>query len=247
MPETTPEAEPLDAEAAYQDSRSVPLSEAWRLLDPAPAPQDRMEAVKSHLLTATLAVVAMLYPPRPDDKPMLLSWELVRLALEHPTVDLSLPADELTTGNTRRGGLQFIMCRAILAVHVASAQPAPGEAKTVTFVEVVEGMAGAMAALETLPERIDAARDRFRGDEFPPVDEKRLIEVLAAMFIDKPEWERAGDERLGYAVASLDSRFRPNRGPRKRGRWNKTTLEQRIKDTRPDAKKLAAYRRQGNS
>ena len=244
MPETTPEAEPLDAEAAYQDSRSVPLSEAWRLLDPAPAPQDRMEAVKSHLLTATLAVIAMPYPPRPDDKPMLLRWQLVQRALEHPTVDLSLPADELATGNTRRGGLQFIMCRAILAVHVASAQPAPGEAKTVTF---VEGLARVMAALETLPERIDAARDRFRGDEFPPVDAKRLIEVLAAMFIDKPEWERAGDERLGYAVASLDSRFRPNRGPRKRGRWNKTTLEQRIKDARPEAKKLAANRRQGNS
>lgn len=185
-------------------------------------PQDRMEAVKAHLRAATLAVLAMPYPPPPGDKPVRVPGEVVRRALDHVTVDLSLPSDELETGNPRRGGLQFVMCRAILTVHVAG------------------------VALETLPERIDVARDRLRRDEIPPATQPRLCHVLAEVFVEDPAWEKAGDERLGCLVAARDPRFRHHHGPRKAGRWSKTTLAQRIKELRPEAKKWADWRRQSD-
>ncbi len=250
-----PETAPVDAEAAYEDARSVPLSEAWRLLDPAPVPQDRMEAVKAHLRAATLAVLAMPYPPRPGDKPLLLSWELVQRALDHPSVDLSLPSDELVTGNSRHGGLHFILCRAIRSEHMASVQPVPGENEPVSrsedLVSLAEGLGRVIAMTETfqenLNEAVNAARDEFRaksGPEIPPADLTRLCEVLVTMFVEDPAWEKAGNESLGYNVASRDPRFRHNHGAPRAGRWNKATLEQRIKEIRPEAKYLAESRRQ---
>ncbi len=245
-----PETAPVDAEAAYEDARSVPLSEAWRLLDPAPVPQDRMEAVKAHLRVATLAVLAMPYPPRRGDKPALLPWELVQRALDHPTVDLSLPADELVTGNSRRGGLHFILCRAIRSEHMASVQPVPGENEPVSL---AEGLGRYIAMTETFHENVNAAanaaRDEFRaesGPEVPPATLPWLKVALIDLFLEDEAWEKAGVESLSHAVADWDPRFRHHHGSRKRGRWKKSVLEQRIRDVIVEARDLAAERRSGD-
>ena len=238
------EAEPLDAAAAYHDSRSVPISEAWMLIEPAPVPQDRMKAVKSHFHDATLAVLAMPHPPRLGDVPTLLPWELVQRALDYPGVDLLLPTDEFVTGSGRRGGFHFIQCRAILSEHVASVQPAPGENEPVTL----DGFARFFAALQTLPEMINAAKDELRaesGPETPPATIDVLEDILADLFVEDQAWEKAGDDRLSDAVISRDRRFRHHYGPPKHGCWSEGYLKQRIKDTRAEAKKDASYRRSG--
>lgn len=242
MPETLPEAAPVDAEAAYEDPRSAPLSEAWKLIEPAPAPQERVEAIKAHLGDATLALLALPYPPRLGDKPLHLSSELLRLALEHPTVDLSLAADELVTGDSRRGELHFIQCRVIRSEHVASVQPGPGENEPVTL----DDFARFFAALETLPEKINAIKDELRADETPPATIPRLKMALVDLFMEDEAWESADAESLGHAVADRDPRFHYHYGPKKHGRWKKKSLEQRIRELIVEAKNLAAEQRAGD-
>ena len=67
----------------------------------------------------------------------------------------------------------------------------------------------------------------------------RLVEVLTALFTEDPAWAIAGDARLAEMVASRDPRFRPHHGPAKHGRWAASTLRQKIKECRAEAKALA--------
>lgn len=242
MPEIKPEPEPVDATAAYQDPRSVPLSEAWKLLDPATAPQDRLEAVKSHLHDATLVLLALPHPPRPGDRALRLSSELVRRALDHPTVDLLLASDELITGASRRGGLAFILCRAIRSEHVASAQPVPENEP----VGLVEGLARFAVMIETLPQNIKKFKAKARaefGPELPPVSRDALLKTLTDLFVDEPALEKAGAERLSELIPDLDPRFQHQHGQKKHGRWKKKVLKHRIREVIVEARDLAAERR----
>ena len=88
--------------------------------------------------------------------------------------------------------------------------------------------ATALAAVEPEPEV-----------EVPPATLARLVEVLAALFVEDGAWEKAGDRRLAELVIARDRRFEPHDGPAQRGRWSAGTLRQRIKEVRAEAKAMA--------
>lgn len=246
MSETTPETEPIDAEAAYQDPRSVPLSEAWTLIDPGLAHQDRLPATKAHLRDQTLAIFAFPWPPRLGDKPAWVPGDLVLRALDHPCIDLALPADELMTGNSRHGGLEFIRCRTIrvesLSVGQAAAvpidEPLAGKG-TITLEDLFRGL----HKLAILPERWRKTRDEFLvefGPEPGPANEERLKDVLVELFLENETLETAPVENLAEFVVERDFAFWPNRGRRKHGRWREETLHHRISLLVVEAREAAA-------
>ena len=93
-----------------------------------------------------------------------------------------------------------------------------------TFLECRVIQAGALAAAEPEPE------------PEAPATLPALIKVLVALFHEDSAWSGASTSDLAALVAARDSRFRPHAGPAKHGRWGASTLRQRIKDVRAEAK-----------
>ena len=73
----------------------------------------------------------------------------------------------------------------------------------------------------------------------PPATLGALVEALVELFAEDSAWAIAGDARLAEMVAARDARFRPHHGPAKHGRWAASTLRQRIKECRAEAKAQA--------
>lgn len=249
MSENATESGPIEADRVYSDARTAPLSQAWTLIDSALAPRDRSATVKRALRNGTLMIIGYRSPRRWGDKPVLLSPDLLRLATNQPNVDLAIVSDELSTGNPRRGGFEFILCRVIRADEFAAGPSLPAavdedsdERTPIDF----KVLAALPHVLRQLAERWTEAREwavAEYGPEPPPANRDRLRELLIQKYVEDAACEKLTTDELLWLVPKWDRAFRPNDGRRKIGRWGVTMLRQEIKNVRPEAKKEAAERR----
>jgi hypothetical protein len=231
----------VDLEAAHE--AAVSLRDAWQVIDPGLAYQERTPAIVRELRAGAFAVIGKPYPPRLGDKPVLLTVELLRRALAHPTVELAIVSSEISTGNPRQGGLEFYDCRIIGTEQLAAYEETA--AGTGAASEQVEG-ATLIGFFKLLRSVSQALEDLCAASMPPPPSAKieRLVQVLARLFFEDERWETADDDRLAEIVAERDRSFRPHSGPPKHGRWSKGTLLNRIAANKSEARELAAELRE---